>query len=42
VAAAAAALRARVAASFSLSAMAEGVLNAYGEGLAALAGTARR
>jgi glycosyltransferase involved in cell wall biosynthesis len=42
VAAAAAALRTRVAASFSLSAMAEGVLNAYGEGLAALAGTARR
>ena len=42
VAAAAAALRARVAASFSLPAMAEGVLNAYGEGLGALAGTARR
>ena len=41
-AATAAALRARVAASFSLRAMADGVLDAYGEGLGALAGTARR
>jgi len=41
-AAAAATLRARVAASFSLPAMADGVLNAYGEGLGAHQGTARR
>jgi glycosyltransferase involved in cell wall biosynthesis len=41
-AAAAASLQQRVAASFSLQAMADGVLNAYAEGLAVLAENGRR